>query len=415
MAAYKQIYTVLHQEAAALGVNVTVVWNPSVTNYTNANALTNLYPGNAYVDAIGADVYSDIYPYSDGNNASGQPQYYDWATGGEDTTVAQFIADPVNREHYWSYPAGTEWSTDGSGGHALSLDQLIAFAEQQGEPLAIPETGAGNSDGGTDVSDDAAFPQWLAQQLDVAQAQGEKIDFVNIWDSNGGGNYEFSNASDDKSQEAAAWAANFGNPADAVGPDADETGVSCYTPGTLIATPDGERPIEELEIGDFVITASGVAEPIVWIGRSGYGGRFLKGRPSLVPVVIRAGALGNGLPRRDLSISPQHAMLLHGVLVPARCLVNGSTIVPAKGLTQVDYLHVELARHNVILAEGALSETFLDDNSRGLFQNAHEYAELYPRSHASSGYCAARVEGDYALEAVRRCLALIAKQSKLAA
>ena len=240
VAAYKQIYTVLHQDAAALGVNVTVVWNPSITNYTNANALTSLYPGNAYVDAIGADVYSDIYPYSDGTNSSGQPTYHDWDTGGEDTSVAAFIADPVNREHYWTYPAATEWSNDGSGGHSLSLDQLLAFAEQQGKPFAIPETGAGNSDSGTDVSDDAAFPQWLASQLTTAETAGEKIDFVNIWDSNGGGNYEFSNASDGKPQEAAAWAKYFGAQQVEI-PAVSEVAVSTVT-STPGATTIGSGP-----------------------------------------------------------------------------------------------------------------------------------------------------------------------------
>ena len=210
VSAYQHIYTVLHQEAATLGVNVTVVWNPSITNYTSANALTSLYPGNGYVDAVGADVYADMYPYSDGTNSSGQATYHDWDTGGEDTSVAQFMADPVNREHYWTDPAATEWSNDSSGGHALSLDQLLAFAEAQGKPFAIPETGAGNSNAGTDVSDDATFPQWLAGQLTTAEAAGETVDFVNLWDSNGGGNYEFSNAADNKPAEAAAWAANFG-------------------------------------------------------------------------------------------------------------------------------------------------------------------------------------------------------------
>ncbi len=228
--AYQRIYTVLHQEATSLGVNVTVVWNPGTTNYANANALTSLYPGNAYVDAIGADVYSGIYPYSDGTNSSGQATYHDWDNGQEDTSTAQFIADPVNREHYWTYPASTEWSNDGSGGHALSLDQIIAFAEQQGKPLAIPETGAGNSNAGTDVSDDAAFPQWLSQQLTAAQAQGEKIDFVNLWDSNGGGNYEFSNASDGKPQEAAAWAQYFGAQA--------STALNTTTTSTLTMSTD---------------------------------------------------------------------------------------------------------------------------------------------------------------------------------
>lgn len=210
VAAFRHIYTVLHQAGAADGVNINVVWNPGITSYSNVEATTNLYPGNQYVDTIGADAYSDIYPYSDGTNASGQPQYHDWDTGGEDTSVAQFISDPVNREHYWSFPAATEWSADGSDGHSQSLTSLIQFAEQQGKPFAIPETGAGNSNSGTDVTDDAAFPQWLSQQLSAAEGSGLSVSFVNLWDSNGGGNYEFSYPSDGKPQEAAAWAQYFG-------------------------------------------------------------------------------------------------------------------------------------------------------------------------------------------------------------
>ncbi|MGI4939448.1 MAG: carbohydrate-binding domain-containing protein, partial [Janthinobacterium lividum] len=138
------------------------------------------------------------------------PTYHDWHTGAEDTSTAQFIADPVNRTHYWSNPAATEWSSDSSGGHSQSLTSLIQFAEQHGKAFAIPEAGAGNSNSDTDVTDDAAYPQWLAQQLTAAQLAGEKIAFVNTWDSNGGGNYEFTSASDNKPSEAAAWATSFG-------------------------------------------------------------------------------------------------------------------------------------------------------------------------------------------------------------
>ena len=207
VSAFQHVYTTLHQAAAADGINVQVMWNPGVTNYSNAEATTNLYPGNNYVDLIGADVYSDIYPYSDGGST---PAYHDWDTGLADTSVAQFIADPVNREHFWSNPAATKYSLDGSGGHSQSLTSLITFAEQHGKAFAIPETGAGNSDGGQSVADDAAFPQWLSQQLVAAQAAGETISFVNLWDSNGGGNYQFSSPSDNKPLEAAAWARYFG-------------------------------------------------------------------------------------------------------------------------------------------------------------------------------------------------------------
>ncbi len=228
VSAFQHVYTVLHQAAAANGVNVQVVWNPGTTNYSNAEATTNLYPGDKYVDVIGADAYSDMYPYSDGTTPA---TYHDWHTGAEDTSTAQFIADPVNRTHYWSNPAATEWSSDSSGGHSQSLTSLIQFAEQHGKPFAVPETGAGNSNAGTDVSDDAAFPQWLAQQLTVAQAAGEKIAFVNPWDSNGGGNYQFSYASNGKPNEAAAWAQNFG---------AQQTVVATTAPATV--TPVATAP-----------------------------------------------------------------------------------------------------------------------------------------------------------------------------
>lgn len=116
----------------------------------------------------------------------------------------------MNRAHYWSYPAATKWSLDNSNGHSQSLTSLIQFATQHGKPFAVPETGAGNSNSATDVPDDATFPQWLSQQLATAQAAGTNISFVNLWDSNGGGNYQFSSASNGKPAEAAAWAKYFG-------------------------------------------------------------------------------------------------------------------------------------------------------------------------------------------------------------
>lgn len=202
VAAYQHVYTVLHTAAEAAGITVEVVWNPGATNYSVAEATTNLYPGDAYVDVIGVDIYSDMHPYSDGGSS---PTYHDWATGLEDTNVAQFIANATNRAHYWSYPAATKWSNDGSGGHSQSFTSLVQFAELHNKPFGIAETGAGNSNAGTDVKDDPTFPQWLASQITTAQAAGLTIAFVNVWDSNGGGNYEFSYTSDAKPLESAAW------------------------------------------------------------------------------------------------------------------------------------------------------------------------------------------------------------------
>ena len=114
------------------------------------------------------------------------------------------------------------------------------------------------------------------------------------------------------------------------GTDINEDSTPCYCPGTLILTDRGEAPVEDLAIGDKVITNSGAARPIKWIGRRTYGGRFVMGRKDILPVCIKAGALDDNVPRRDLWISPHHAMYLEGVLIEAKDLVNGVSIVQAE-------------------------------------------------------------------------------------
>jgi Tol biopolymer transport system component/glycosyltransferase involved in cell wall biosynthesis len=182
--------------------------------------------------------------------------------------------------------------------------------------------------------------------------------------------------------------------------------AACYVRGTAILTGAGERPVETLEIGMIVATHDGPPMPIRWIGRRSYGGPFLARNPHLQPILFRAGAIADGVPRHDLRVSPKHAMFLDGVLVPAECLVNGVSILRDADAAEVGYFHVELETHSVILAEGAPSETFVDDDSRMMFHNAGEFFALHPdEPRRPARYCAPRIEDGEELERIRGRLA----------
>jgi glycosyltransferase involved in cell wall biosynthesis len=190
-------------------------------------------------------------------------------------------------------------------------------------------------------------------------------------------------------------------PQQPISPPDGGSDTPCYCPGTLIATVRGEVPVEELAIGDDVLTYGGEARPIKWIGRRSYAGRFAYGA-HVLPICIKAGALDVDQPRRDLWVSPHHAMFLEGVLIEAIDLLNGVSIIQAKHIERVAYFHIELDRHDVIVAEGAWSESFVDDDSRAIFQNAHEFAALYPDTPATPArYCAPRLGFGPQVEAAR--------------
>jgi len=154
--------------------------------------------------------------------------------------------------------------------------------------------------------------------------------------------------------------------------------VTCFAGGTRLDTREGQVAVENLQIGDNVLTASGQLRPVRWIGRRHLDLTRHADPKKVQPVRIMAGALAAGLPRRDLLVSPDHAMLLDGLLIPARLLLNDVTIRREERWRSVTYYHVELDSHDVLLAEGAAAESYLDTGNRHTFENADGPMLLHP-------------------------------------
>ena len=143
----------------------------------------------------------------------------------------------------------------------------------------------------------------------------------------------------------------------------------CFCAGTLIRTPYGNIPVEALKVGDFVVTASGAHRPIRWLGsRMTYCRRHPRPHECM-PIYIAAHAFGKNRPARDLRVSPGHSLcmdVLGEVLIPAGALVNGSTIQQVE-VDEVTYWHIELDRHDILIAENMAAESYLEMGNRGFF------------------------------------------------
>lgn len=183
--------------------------------------------------------------------------------------------------------------------------------------------------------------------------------------------------------------------------------VPCFTPGTMIATRLGLMPVESLRPGDEVLTRDHGYRPIEWIGSQTIGAPRLAVEPALQPVRIRAGALGPGMPDRDLLVSRQHRMLLQDVRAEllfgeAEVLVRALHLVGLPGvdvveLPEVTYIHLLFDRHEVVLADGCWSESFQPGDRTLAGFDADQRAELYTifpelaRPAATESYPAARL------------------------
>lgn len=141
------------------------------------------------------------------------------------------------------------------------------------------------------------------------------------------------------------------------------TFTSCFLRGTLIRTPEGDIPVEDLRVGDLVVTHKGVAD-IKWVGRRRIDPKAIDKPRDTLPIRILAGAFAANVPERDLYVSPDHCMFFEESLIPAKFLINGTTITQEPTLAPFEYFHIELEQHSIVLAEGAQTETYLDLGGR---------------------------------------------------
>ncbi len=175
--------------------------------------------------------------------------------------------------------------------------------------------------------------------------------------------------------------------------------VVCFQKGTSIRTPSGDRAVEHLAIGDLVVTHSGEAKPVKWVGRQRYTSWLRRWPGTVRPVLVKRGALGPDTPRRDLFVSPGHAFLIDGVLVTARLLVNGRSIVSVKpSAATIEYFNVELEAHDVIFAEGAAAETYFDCGNRESFDNFAEFYRLYGETPVRPDWYAPHIAEEWRIE-----------------
>lgn len=153
-------------------------------------------------------------------------------------------------------------------------------------------------------------------------------------------------------------------------PDPGGSGPVCYLAGTLIATTQGPRAVETLLPGDMILTRDNAAQPLRWLGRCELSAAAVRANPKLSPILIREGALGAGLPVRDLCVSPQHRMLINsritqrmfgqsGVLVPAVKLLGLPGITQMAPTQGAVYCHLLFDQHEIVFAEGTPSESLL--------------------------------------------------------
>jgi hypothetical protein len=200
---------------------------------------------------------------------------------------------------------------------------------------------------------------------------------------------------------------------DLIEPDGDGggDGAACYVTGTRLTAPEGAVRVEDVAVGTMVLTASGESRAVRWVGHRTVNCALTPDPAAVWPIQIKAGAFADQQPTRDLWVSPGHAIFVSDVLIQAEKLVNGATIVQVP-TPSIEYWHVELDQHDVLLAEGLAAESYLDTGNRTAFANGGAFVEAHPDFKAKhwAETCAPLVMEGAVLESVRTSLLARAQQ-----
>jgi hypothetical protein len=189
---------------------------------------------------------------------------------------------------------------------------------------------------------------------------------------------------------------------------ANDARVACFAAGTWIATVRGHVAVELVHPGDQVGTLlGGNPAKVSWVGHRVVDCSRHPEPTKVWPVRISTDAFGRGMPATDLFLSPNHAVYVDRVLIPIRLLVNGCSVRQVMA-ERIAYHHIELARHDVLLANGMPAESCLDTGDRAQFSNGGDVVTLHPDFSAvagGTGGCASLVQTGRVLDAVRNRLA----------
>lgn len=146
--------------------------------------------------------------------------------------------------------------------------------------------------------------------------------------------------------------------------------TKCFLSGTHIMTENGERVVEDIAVGDQIVTfkdGKEVLQTIVWVGSMDVDVNNYSNKETLYPIRIKAHAFGLNQPHRDLLVTPEHTIYVDGGLTPARMLVNGRSIIVDKSIEKYTVHHIETIEHSIILSENLLTESYLNTDNKDMF------------------------------------------------